>query len=206
MDSLSSVSEDGRTLICNLGTRVQGTAELSFAGVLADGPAGSEVGAAGTFRGHTVELPKIPITNEFTMDAKFDGGAPSSYTGTNPSTKQFLEFPFSVSHGRHTPAGPDSVTYELEIAHTGQATNPEVELRGDPACVPNTRIQSGYPYSGTDQPADQTTRFPSCTLTKTGPTTFQLTLSGLNYSEGPAKDSNGQPLPVEMDVIAAGTM
>lgn len=50
------------------------------------------------------------------------------------------------------------------------------------------------------------TRFPDCQLVKTGAKTFQLTLSGLDYSEGPALDSNGQPLPVAADVIAAGNL
>lgn len=206
---LSSVSEDGRTLECNLGTRVQGTAELAFAGVLTDGPAGEYVGATGTFRDHEVELPKIPITNEFGMDAKFDGGGPQSFTGDSPSINryndQFIDYPFSVSHRRGTPAGPDSVTYELTIEHTGQSSNPEVQLR-DVACVPNDRIQSGYPYSDDAHDANMSTRFPECSLTKTGAKTFELTLSGLDYSNGPQLDSNEQPLPLANDVIAAGKL
>lgn len=206
---LSSVSEDGCILECNLGTRVQGTAELAFAGVLADGPAGEYVGATGTFRGHEVELPEIPITNEFWMDAKFDGGAPQSAAGNKTSINQdydqFINFPFSVSHRRGTPAGPDSVTYELTIKHTGQSQNPEVQLR-DLACVPNDHIQSGYPYSDDAHDAKMSTRFPECSLTKTGATTFELTLSGLDYSHGPQLDSNAQPLPVANNVIAAGKL
>lgn len=128
---LSSVSEDGRTLECNLGTRAEGTAERVFAGVLTDGPAGSYVGATGNFRGHTVELPKIPIENKFWMDAKFDGGGPQSFIGrletsTDGVADQYINFPFSLSHARATPAGPDSVTYNLTIEHTGQSGNPEV--------------------------------------------------------------------------------
>lgn len=209
VDKLSTVSDDGRTLECNLGTRNEGTAERLFAGVLADGPAGSHVSATGTFRDHTVELPPIPILNTFAMDATFSGGGPQSYTGgpdpDSSTYNQFLNFPFSISHAKHTPAGPESVTYKLDIRHTGQATNPEVELR-EPACVPNERIQSGFPYSGDGFAAEQTTRFPACQIIKTGPTTFELTLSGLDYSDGPALDSNDQPLPLDMNVIAAGVI
>ena len=202
---LSSLSDDKRTLECNLGTRTEGTAELSFAGVLADGPAGSEVGALGSFRGHTVELPRIPITNTFAMDAKFDDGHPLSSTG-DPTNQQFYSFPFSLSHARQTPAGPDSVTVDLEVKHVGNPRNPEVELRGE-GCVPNDRVQSGHPYSGPGHPADQTTDFPDCTIEKTGTATFKLTLSGLDYSgTEPTLDSNEQPLAERMRVIAAGEL
>ncbi|MDO5670137.1 MAG: hypothetical protein Q4G50_09050 [Corynebacterium sp.] len=209
VDKLSSVSDDGRTLECNLGTRNEGTAERLFAGVLADGPAGSQVAATGTFRDHTVELPPIPILNTFAMDAKFDGGGPQSYTGgpdpDSTTHNQYMNFPFSINHAKHTSAGPDAVTYELTIRHLGQAINPEVELR-EPACVPNERMQSGFPYSAPGFAEEQTTRFPDCQITKTGPATFQLTLSNLDYTAGPPLDSNEQPLPVDMNAIAAGVI
>lgn len=138
---LSSLSEDKRILECNIGTRDQGTAELAFTGVLTEGPAGSHVSATGSFRGHTVDLPRIPITNEFAMDAKFDGGGPQSHIG-EPTTQQFIEFPFSLSHGRHGVDGPTSVSYDLHVDYTGRATFPQVKVRGA-GCVPMTASTPG---------------------------------------------------------------
>ena len=198
----SGLSADNKTLTCNLGTRVEGTAELAFTGVLAQGPAGSSIEAKGTFRGLNVNLPPIPITNEFAMDAKFDRGAPTSVTG-NPTQEQWVSFPFSLSHSADSPAGPESVTYDLDVSSkVGQ----ELLLR-EPACVPIDRVQSGYPFSSPGNDARQTAPMPTCELTRIEHNKFSLTLSNLTYNGTyPTMDSNGQPLPLGKNVIAAGEM
>lgn len=204
VEPLSTLSSDRTMLTCNLGTFNEGTAQLTVTGMLVNGPAGSQVTAVGSFAGHRVQLPKIPIVNTFSMEAKFDGGTPLSYPG---GADQYITFPFSVSHRANTPGASDPLSFDLDIKYTSNHSSPpEVEIR-DEGCVPNTRVQSGYPFSGSGHPEEQTAPLPPCSLTKTGPTSFKLTLNGLDYTNaGPRLDSNGQPLPPGMDVIASGDL
>ncbi|MCQ9342760.1 DUF11 domain-containing protein [Corynebacterium kozikiae] len=200
---LTELSEDRRNLTCDLGERFEGTAEFAFAGVYVDGPPNSEVGVNGTFRGLKVELPKIPIRAPFSMDAKFNDGGPASVQRIN-STDQLITFPFSISHAKQTAAGPDSVSYDLTMTYNGNAAAPQVALEGQ-GCVPNTTRQSGFPLSG-DAVTTNSTYFPQCEIVSTGTNQYRLTLSGLQYGAGPELDSNGQPLPLDSDVIAAGNL
>ena len=205
----SKLSADKRTLTCDIGERDEGTAQMVLSGVKVDGPADSEVSAKATFRGVEAELPKIPITAPFLMDAKFDGGAPTSLTGT-PDNYQFLNFPFSLSHATGSSEGPKSVSYDITI---NGVKNERVTLQ-DTACAPIDRVQAGYPFSAPDKPADRTTNFPTCKFTLVDPATntFRLTLSDLDYSSGRAQlDSNGVPLPQAQpkhprEVMAAGEL
>lgn len=164
----AELSEDRRSVTCDLGERAQGTAEVAFTGVLADGPAGSFVTATGTFRGHEVKLPEIPIIKNFGMTAKFDGGHPQSLIATN-TRYQNINFPFSISHAQQTANGPDSVTYRLDIRYVDQ--NGRMVATVDPrqtSCSANDRIQSGYPFSDGQHAENQSTHFPDCTLRKPG--------------------------------------
>ena len=199
---LSTISEDGTQLICNLGTRNEGTAELELTGIIADGMAGSLVKATAKF-GDYLEytLSDIPIVAFFAMDAKFDEGTVYSETETD-ITYEDIYFPFSIRHATGSVPGPDSVTLNLTI--TNQGSGNYVELLAD-VCLPIDTVQPGYPYSAAGYPDAATTNLPNCQLTKTGNTTFQLVLTGLDYSSPmPTDDSNGQPLLLGMDVIAAG--
>ncbi len=110
----SEISEDQRTLTCDIGERDEGTAQMVLSGIKVDGPAGSTVSAKATFRGLEAKLPEIPIIAPFIMDAKFDAGAPSSLTG-QPDTYQFMSFPFSLAHATGSAAGPESVSYDITI-------------------------------------------------------------------------------------------
>lgn len=210
VNPVSTVSADGHSVTCNLGTRVQGTAEMSVAGILAVGPEGSKVRMSGTFGGHEVTLPEIPIQNTFTMNARFSGGVPiSGASGINFT--DFVSFPFELLRGAASPAGPESVAIDISLSF--QSTNSfdqpgPYQLRTDiPACGPNSRIQPGYPFSDGAHPAEQSVRSPDCTLESTGDNTFRLTLNHLDYSDGdPQFDSNGQPLDPSQRVIAAGSL
>lgn len=205
----STLSEDRRTLACDIGPRDEGTAQMVLSGVEVDGPAESSVSAKASFRGLEAELPKIPIRAPFLMDAKFDGGAPTSLTG-KPDTYQFISFPFSLAHSTGSAAGPDSVSYDITI----NGVRGERITTQDTACAPIDRVQSGYPYSADGFPQEQTTNFPTCDFTLVDPetNTFRLTLSDLDYeSERAQLDSNGIRLPQVQpkhprEVIAAGEL
>ena len=205
----SELSDDKRTLTCDIGERDEGTAQMVLSGIEVDGPARAEVAAKATFRGLEAELPKIPITAPFLMDAKFNRGAPTSLTGV-PDTQQFLSFPFSLTHSSGSAPGPDSVEYEITI---NGVKNERITTQ-DVACAPIDRVHPGYPYSAAGFPAEQTTSFPACefTLVDADTNTFKLKLSGLDYeSARPQLDTNGVKLPqvqpnYPREVIAAGEL
>lgn len=198
----SAISPDGKTLTCDIGSRAQGTAELVATSIVANGESGSNISLTATFRGQESTLDEIPIKNPFVMDARFDLGAPQSGIGT-PQTDQWLSLPFSLSHGQLSADGPDTVSFDLDVTtHSGKT----VSLR-DPACVPNDRIQAGYPYSDGAHDKARSTAFPTCTITEVGENKFTLTLSDLKYDGAfPTQDSNGEPVPSGLDIIAAGNM
>lgn len=193
----STLSSDGTTLTCNIGTRNQGTAQVSFTGLVATGNAGEQVSLTGTFLDKTVDLPKIPIVNPFVMDAKFDGGSQMTPSGT----QQLASFGWSVSRSTGALPGPSTVSYDLTVGMSG---NEPLSLDGS-GCVPLEVGLAGFPYSDTTHDQSQTAKFPTCTLTSLGAGKFRLTLSDLSY-EGPfpTKDTKGTALPTGMDVIASG--
>jgi hypothetical protein len=203
VDPVSSISDNGKTLICNLGTRAQGTADLALTGIVPEGKAGDKVSASAEYRGKTAKLPEIPILAAFGMDAKFDSGTPLSQVGV-PTDVQFISFPFSVSHANGSADGPDTLVYDLTITDN---THNDVELRDGGACVAIDRTQSGYPYSDGKHKGDESTAFPDCSVTKVDDTHFRLTLRDLEYgTKAPSRDSNGGTLPSGQDVIAAGDL
>ncbi len=205
----SKLSEDKRTLTCDIGERDEGTAQMVLSGVKVDGPGKSKVTAKATFRGLEAELPEIPVIAPFLMDAKFDGGAATSLTG-EPDTFQFMNFPFSLAHAKGAAKGPESVSYDITI---NGVKDEEITLQ-DVACAPIDRVQPGYPFSAPGKPENQTTKFPTCEFTavKGKKNTFRLTLSDLDYTSKRAElDSNGVLLPQVQpkhprEVIAAGEL
>lgn len=202
LNPVSAISADGKTLTCNIGPRVQGTAELALTSIIADGPSGSDITAKAEFRGLAAELPKILVKNPFGMDAQFNLGSPTSVIG-DPLSEQWVTFPFSLRHATFSPAGPDSVTYDINVTSD---IRQDVLLR-QPSCSAISDVNPGYPFSDDSHEKEQSTSFPSCELNLVSPNKFQLVLSGLKYDgQHPSLDSNGQPLPSGMDVIAAGEL
>lgn len=196
----SSISPDGSTLTCNLGTRDQGTAELMLAGLQVDGLTGENVSISGEIGGVTSELPEIPIVNEFAMDMKFDGGSPRT---TIVGDQQTFHFPWALRHAPGAEAGPSSVSYDLQF--TG--SNGEVFV--SEGCAPIAQVYATYPYSEAGFGADRTAPFPAaCSFTQLSPNQFRLTLSGIDYSKSlrPTLDSRGIALPTEWDVVASGLL
>lgn len=197
---VSSLSTNETVLVCNIGTRNQGTAQISFTGLVPTGNSGDQVGLTGTFLDKTVDLPKIPIVNPFIMDAKFDGGSTNVPSGVN----QDLTFGWSVSRSTGALPGPSTVSYILTVAGSNGET-----ILGTPTCAPISTSLAGYPFSDTTHSASRTTKFPGCTLTRinTGANAgkYTLTLTGLSYNGPfPTEDASGATLPAGMDVIASG--
>ncbi|PIO50399.1 hypothetical protein BV502_08620 [Leucobacter sp. OAMLP11] len=201
----SSIQDNGATLVCNLGTRDLGTAELLLAGVEAKGSTGDKVSVSASIgtpglNQATATLPQLSITNPFAMDMKFDGGTPGQ---TLDGTQNVLTFPWSLRHAPGSTAGPNSVSYTLSFSSSGGETVvPSVS-----GCSAQDARNPGYPYSGSGFAANQTAPFPTtCTLVQTAPNVFRLTLTGIDYSKtlDPTVDSSGTALPTDWDVVAAG--
>ncbi|SEB39212.1 SpaA isopeptide-forming pilin-related protein [Microbacterium hydrocarbonoxydans] len=197
---VSSISADGTTLVCNVGTRDQGTAELMLTGLEARGDSGTAVSITGSLGAVQAALPEIPIVNEFAMDMKFDGGKPDN---TQAGARQQMAFPWALRHASGSTPGPNTVSYNLTFSTTGGETvTPQVA-----GCTEQSIKQAGYPYSGTGHAANETAPFPAtCTLVSTGTNRMRLTLTGIDYSKTvlPSQDSGGGELEPGWDVVAAG--
>lgn len=199
----SNISPDGRTLVCNLGTHNEGTAVVVQAPVIAEGPTGSQLTAIGSIAGRTAELPPIDIVNPFGMDIRWGTG--TSYF-TRGADYFEMDLQWTLSKAKGSEPGPQMVTYDLRIA---SAQGSAIEIAPQ-QCAPFTaRAANGHPWSGGDHPANQLTSFVgACQIIQTGPNTFQLTLTGIDYDQAapPTLDSAGNRLPTDEVALASGSI
>nr|WP_231747597.1 DUF11 domain-containing protein [Auraticoccus cholistanensis] len=213
VDPQSTLSEDNRTLTCNLGTVEQGSAVVIQTPVVVDGLTGEQLTAVGEINGQEQPLPPLNIVNEFGMDIQF-GQNTGSYYWNDDYTQLDVDLNWSLRLAAGSDPGPDSVTYRLQLTETNNGTiEPGTGLYGDVGCGPfNAYIANGHPWSELpNYPADQQTSFvDSCTLTPVAgqPGLFDLTLDGINYDLAtvPTKDSAGNPLPTDWSYIASGSL
>lgn len=204
VDPASAISADGLTLTCNLGTKDEGTAAAIQTPITVDGPTGSNVSAAGTIGDQSAALDPIEITNQFAMDIRWGTGAAYIASGAN-----YFEtsYEWTLSKGLGSDAGPQTITYDLTIA-SPQGGVIQIAPQG---CTPYDMniAADGHPWSGGSHPSTQMTSFVgSCTVSQTGPNTFQMTLSGIDYDPAniPSRDSAGNLLPTDEVVLASGSL
>ncbi|MFH8983819.1 DUF7927 domain-containing protein [Streptomyces varsoviensis] len=204
VDPASSLSDDKKTLTCDLGSHRQGTSVVVQAPVVVDGPTGGQVTAVGSIGDQKAAVPPLDITNRFGMDMRWDVGA-ANFT----STKEYfeLDYEWTLSKGKGGDPGPQTVTYDLEI---GSQQGGQIEAAPQ-GCTPYSidARATGHPWSGGGHPAKQTASFvKDCKLTPTGPGKFQLTLSGIDYDPAspPALDSTGARLPSDRVALASGSV
>ncbi|MBO1418050.1 DUF11 domain-containing protein [Streptomyces sp. FH025] len=200
----SALSADKKTLTCNLGTQQQGTAVALQAPVVADGPTGSQLTAVGAIDGHSAALPPLDIANPFAMDMRWGVGAANFSQGAGYFE---LDYEWTLSKGRGSDPGPQTITYDLTIA-SQQGSAVQLAPQG---CTPYSipAPANGHPWSGGGHPADRTAPFvDSCQITQTGPNTFQLTISGIDYNPAnpPTLDSAGGRLPSDQVALASGSI
>ncbi|WP_275006184.1 DUF7507 domain-containing protein [Promicromonospora iranensis] len=215
VDPVSAISEDGKTLTCNLGTVVQGTAVVVQTPVVVDGETGEELTVVGEINGQELPLDPIEIVNDFSLDMQF-GGNTQYYVWNGTYTAVDLDLQWALRLGKGSDPGPDSVTYRLRLTESnGAAVTVGTGIYGDVGCSPfNANRASGVPWSELpNYPADQQTSFvDSCTLTPVAgqPGAFDLTLSGINYdlANVPKYDSTvaRDPLPTDWNYIASGSI
>ncbi|WP_089878480.1 MULTISPECIES: DUF7927 domain-containing protein [unclassified Leifsonia] len=200
----SSISADGHTLVCNVGTRDQGTAVVIQAPIVADGATGDQITADGSIGGQTASLSPIDITNPFGMDIRWGVGTPNFSVGDGG---YLVDYEWTLSKALGSEAGPQSITYNLNIA-SPQGSAVSVDAK---ACSPFTGpgAADGHPWSGGTHPATQlTVPAGTCTITQTGANTFQMTITGIDYSPAnpPTLDSAGNRLPVDQVALASGSI
>jgi uncharacterized repeat protein (TIGR01451 family)/LPXTG-motif cell wall-anchored protein len=199
----SSISADKKALVCNLGTHAEGTAVVVQAPVVADGPTGSQLTASGSIDGQTADLDPIDVVNPFGMDIRWVTGTANNTAGPGYFT---TDLEWTLSKDRGSDPGPQTVTYTLNIA------SPQgVPIQLDPqGCTRFTTGRAdGHPWSGGTHPASQTDGFvTNCQINQTGPNTFQLTLTGIDYAPAnpPTLDSTGAKLPVDQVALASGSI
>ncbi len=219
VDPPSSISDDGFSLTCNLGTVNMGTAVVVQTPVVATGVTGEEVTHDGTIEGQTVELPPILIRNAFVEDIYWVGT--TSYRAwddlSNPSYVD-VDLLWSLRLGKGSDPGPDEVTYRLRVAaQDGSPVNVGVhpnigrpENHGVPGCLSHDVAQAdGHPYSSVPGANPLQGNFvDECILAPVAgqPGFFDLTLRGIDYSllNTPTQDSFGNLLPPNWDVVATG--
>jgi uncharacterized repeat protein (TIGR01451 family)/LPXTG-motif cell wall-anchored protein len=203
VDPVSSISADKKTLICNLGIQDEGSAHLVNTGILADGPTGSQITGTGTIAGATAALDPIDIVNPFGMDMRWNTGTANFSAGSGTFD---MDMEWTLSKNTGSEPGPQTVTYDLTIVSPQGGTI----VVGPQGCTPFTGgFADGHPWSGGTHPANQLDSFVgTCTLTKTGPNAFQLTLTGIDYTPAspPTLDSTGSKLPTDEVALASGSI
>lgn len=208
VDPVSSISADGKTMVCNIGTKDEGTSHVIQTPIRADGETGSQLTGSGTIDGASTALTPVDIVNDFGMDIRWAvATAPSQISGAgtaNPIVDLGLQW--TLSKDKRSEAGPQTVTYDLQIS-SAAASSIAV---GANRCTPFTEFAAnGHPWSGGAHPADQMAdSVTTCTIQQLGPNTFRLTLTGIDYdpTNPPTKDSTGAGLPADQVALASGTI
>lgn len=198
---VSAISADSRTLTCNVGTQIQGTAAVVVVPTVVDGPTGSAVSLAGAINGQPASVPEIPVTNAFGMDIRWEG---VNNTVRHGLGYVHVDYQWSLSMAANSDPGPSSVTYTLGYA----TANNSVTAVAPDGCSPFIGTGApGHPWSGGVHLPHRLAPFvESCSLTKTSATGYQLKIDGIDYSrlQVPTEDSMGRPLPVDRQVVASG--
>ena len=200
----SGISDDGTTLLCNVGTKNQGTAVAVLTPIKANGPTGSRITATGAVEGAQATIDPIDIVNAFGLDMRWGSGAAYIEQGTGYYQ---TSFEWTLSGKPNGDEGPQTLVYDLAIASPqGGAVSIAPE-----ACAPFAMgaAATGHPWSGGDHPAAQMAGFVGdCNFEHLGGNNFRLTLSGIDYTPGnvPTRDSAGNVLPVDQVALASGSI
>jgi uncharacterized repeat protein (TIGR01451 family) len=214
VDPASSISADGSTLICNVGTRDEGTAVALQTGIIADGATGEQLSAVGSIGDQTAALPPIDITNVFSMDTRWTTATGTKIGPGGQAGTYDFDMEWTLFQQRGSDAGPQSVTYNI-TSSTSTGNPLSVSPNGGSMSIVNgctpftTGNADGHPWSGGSHPAERTAPYVgSCTLVATGPNTFQLTITGIDYSKSlnPTADSSGRALPGDQLAVASGSI
>lgn len=199
VNPVSSISADGSTIVCNFGTQHEGTALALQVPIEVTGVGGQQLTFDASVR--DVSAPQLTheIVSNFMMDLSIS--QPSALQTRTGDTRS-MQFEYSLSWGRDSEVGPDSVSYVLT------ATPTTGTLSSISACAPFTnQLPSGHPNSGAGSPPERTAPFADCAITRIGATNqFIMVLSNIDYSltQVPTESSGDSLLPTDRYAVASG--
>lgn len=216
VDPVSSISADGTTLTCNLGTVLEGTSTVIQAPIRVSGENGGHLTASGTATSDEAIAPAgpaspapLPITYSHGMDLSLVTAPGQEYQGVVQESRTggdrtFIKMNYSLILDSGSRPGPSSYTFPLNVTGSvaGSMTGFQWESCGP---VDPTSRSTGQPYSDPAQP--DKTNVPTCTVTGSG-ANYSVTASDLTYTlvNTPVNDSMGNPLPGSGAYIASGTI
>src|SRR5690606_14473156 len=203
VDPASSISDDGATLVCNVGTQDEGTAFALTTPMRVTAQTGEPVSAGATVADQEATVPDLVVQNAFFQDIRWVQATTQS---SNTATYRDMVFNWTLFHGTHSPAGPSEVTYALTLSNTLGAT---MQLGPDGCRAFTSGSASGHPWSGGSNDHSQTAPFVgTCTLTRNSSTSYSLTLSGIDYShtQMPTKDSAAANLTTDRVAVASAQL
>ncbi len=210
---VSSISANGSTLLCNLGTITEGTASVVQALVRATGPVGAKLSVSGTVTSDSASVAagpaatsSLPITGSHGMDLVLSGSQaqeitmPSRFGGN----RQTVWADYGIAMTAGSIPGPSTYTFTVDIAVSPAGQLPGLQWEG---CAPvdASNPALGIPFSASS--FTNRTNAPTCTISGSG-THYTVTLSGLDYSlqHVPTTDSLGNAIPANTVFVAAGRL
>jgi uncharacterized repeat protein (TIGR01451 family) len=209
----SSISANGSTLVCNLGTITEGTASVIQAPVRANGPVGSAVSVSGSATSDAAAAatapaatPSLPITGTHGMDLVLSAGQGQSVKMQSRfgGQRQTIEVDYGIAMTAGSIAGPSTYSFTVDIAVSPSGQLPGLQWEGcAPVDADGTAL--GIPFSASS--IANRTNAPTCAITGSG-THYTVTLSGLDYSllHVPTADSLGNAIPSNAVFVAAGRL
>lgn len=216
----SSISADGVTLVCNVGTVKAGTATVLQTPIRATSTNGQPLSASGSVSSDqaaapsaVATLPPVPVTYNYGMDLVIstpssnpaEGGQRSRYFEGNVE-RQYMIVDWAIAANVGSRPGPANYSFVLNVSSSTPNANPNLITPEE--CRPvNGEIAAGIPFSAANRP--DRAAFPGgCTITKLNATQYRVTLTNIDYSltRVPVKDSKGQNLPAGKNYIASGAL
>lgn len=216
----SSISADGVTLTCNLGTVKAGTATVLQTPIRATSTGGQPLSASGTVDSDQAAAPStvaaqvpMPVTYNYGMDLVIstpssnpaEGGQRTRYF-EGAAERQYMIVDWAIAADVGSRPGPANYSFVLNVATATPGANPNLITPEE--CRPvNGEVAAGIPFSATNRP-DRAVFPGGCTITKLNATQYRVTLTDIDYSltRVPLKDSKGQDLPAGKNYIASGAL
>lgn len=216
----SSISADGVTLVCNVGTVKAGTATVLQTPIRATSTDGQPLSASGSVSSDQAAAPSavatqtpVPVTYNYGMDLVIstpssnpaEGGQRARYF-EGAAERQYMIVDWAIAANVGSRPGPANYSFVINVATSTAGAN--TNLITPEECRPvNGEIAAGIPFSATNRP-DRATFPGGCTITKLNATQYRVDLTGIDYSltKVPVKDSKGQNLPAGKNYIASGAL
>jgi uncharacterized repeat protein (TIGR01451 family)/fimbrial isopeptide formation D2 family protein/LPXTG-motif cell wall-anchored protein len=212
---VSSISADGLTLVCNLGTVREGTATVLQTPMRATDVNGGQISAVGSVTSDSAvapagpaSVPPVQIAYSNGLDVNIQYAPTRQYQGNqimvNGQLRTVFRINYSIILKHGSRPGPANYSFPLTIS----SATPGARLTGlrSEGCIPVGSPAQAHPWSAATRP--DRTNFPGCNVTGTN-LNYTVQLSNLDYTltQVPVNDSLGKPLPTGYGTyIASGNL